>query len=172
MTSPRPPARRPTPPHSAEAAKPADTRSLVQQIVTEQKEQKAVLQEAMTRRAKRSTLVPVAAVMLVLANVAGWLVFPPTRDTSGDHRTAAEAERDLRLVVASAASNVEVWRRTHGGGLPATLTDAGVRDSGLTFVKVDSTEYEIRAVDRSTKVKYQSNMAIGDFIDAGPVVKK
>lgn len=172
MTSPRPPARRPSGSHLAQPAKPADTRSLVQQIVADQKQQKSDLQQAMTRTAKRSAVVPVAAVLLVLANVAGWLIFPPAHDTSGDHRTAAEAERDLRLVVASAASNVEVWRRTHGGGIPVTLADAGVRDTGLVLVSIDSATYEIRGTDRAAKVRYRSNVAIGDFLDAGPVVRK
>ena len=164
-TTPPTPPRRPTGTFG-HGEKPTDTRSLVQQIMAEQKEQKQVLREAINKSEKRFPLGPVAAGVLLVANLVVWLVFPPTRQTQ-DLRKPAEVERDLRLVVASAASEIEVWRRTHGGGIPKTLTEAGVKDAGLTFRMVDSTMYEIKGTERGAAVTYRSNTAINDFLDAG-----
>lgn len=50
----------------------------------------------------------------------------------------------MRLVVASAASEVEVWRRLNAQAMPKTLQEAGVRDSGLVLVPVHSAIFEIR----------------------------
>lgn len=163
--TPPPPPRRPTGTFG-QGEKPADTKSLVQQIMAEQKEQKEVLKEAISKSEKRFPLGPVAAGVLLVTNLVVWLVFPPTRETQ-DRRKPAEVERDLRLVVASAASEIEVWRRTHGGAIPKSLTEAGVKDAGLTFRMVDSTMYEIKGAEHGAMVTYRSNTAINDFLDAG-----
>ncbi len=165
MTNPRPPAGRPT--SADKAQQPPDTRSLVQQIVTEQKQQKADLQAAINTGGRRANLGPFALIVLILANVVGWLVIPPKGDTGGDGRNPAQVERDLRLVIAAAASNIEVWRSVNGGVLPNSLSDAGVTDPGLSYVKVDSLVYEVRGEDRGATLQYRSNVAIGDFLDAG-----
>lgn len=134
--------------------------------MAERKEQKEVLKEAIGKSEKRFPLGPVAAGVLVVTNLVVWLVFPPTRQTQ-DLRKPADVERDLRLVVASAASEIEVWRRTHPGAIPKTLAEAGEKDGGLTFRMVDSTVYEIKGAEHGATVTYRSNTAINDFLGAG-----
>jgi hypothetical protein len=176
MTGPRPPRgdkpASPTPRGPQQPVKPPGTKSLVQQIVEEQKQKKAELREAMQRKEKRSRLGPVAAGVLIAANVVAWAIFPPVRDTSGDTRTPAEVERDLRTVIASAAGQVESWRRTHDGRLPPSLAQAGVSDTGLTYVNVDGTVYEVRGESRGIRLSYRSNTLITDFLDAGLGIRK
>ena len=176
---PPPPPRRPSSqtPRASTAlsgatAKPPGTRSLVEQIIAEQKQQKSELKTAMERKDKRFKFAPIAAGALLLANVVAWLIIPPKHDTRGDRRTPLEVERDLRLVVASAASEVDIWRRLHDNRMPASLAEAGVADSGLTLVNVDGTVYEVRGTDHGVKLSYRSNMPITDFMDAGVPVKK
>lgn len=144
----------------------------MQQIVEEQKQKKAELKEAMQRKQKRSRLGPLAAGVLIAANVVAWAVFPPVRDTSGDSRTPGDIERDLRTVIASAAGQVESWRRTHEGRLPPSLHEAGVADSGLSYVDVDGAVYEVRGESHGLRLSYRSNTPISDFIDAGLGVRK
>lgn len=166
---PRPSTAQAPPP--GDPGKPAGTRSLVEQIVAEQKKQKAEMRDALHRKDKRSKIGPVAAGVLILANLVAWLVFPPVGNR-GQQRTPAQVERNLRLVVASAASQVEVWRQSHDGRLPPSLATAGVADSGLTFVNVDGTVYEVRGESHGVKLSYRSNMPVGDFLDAGAGVGK
>lgn len=152
--------------------KPTGTRSLVEQIVADQKRQKEELANAIGKKEKRTKLGPVALVILIVVNLVVWLIFPPKSDTTGDRRSPVEVERDLRLVVASAANEVDIWRRLHEGKLPPTLAVAGVADSGLVFVNVDGVVFEIRGADRGVALAYRSNMALTDFLDAGVPVKK
>ena len=77
QTPPTPP-RRPTGTFG-HGEKPADTKSLVQQIMAEQKEQKQVLREAINKSEKRFPLGPVAAGVLLVANLVVWLVFERRR---------------------------------------------------------------------------------------------
>ncbi len=173
-TPPPPPNKRPTgisgqptPP-----GPPPSFNSLAKAIVQEQKEQKNALAEAVEKPSARKKWGPIALVVLVVANVVGWLIVPPTSDGRGDRRTPVEIERDLRLVVASAASEVEVWRRLHDNAMPKALGDAGVRDTGLVLVPIDSAVYEIRGKDREIFVTYRSNTTVTDFLDAAPVTRR
>ena len=147
--------------------KPVGTRSLVEQIVAEQKEQKAAVADAIGRSEKRTKLGPIFAGVLIAANVVAWAVFPPTGDKRGDRRKPLEIDRDVRLWIASAASQVDIYRRTHDGKLPPALLDAGVRDTVLKFAHIDSVTYEIRGKDREVELKYRSNMTLTDFLDGG-----
>ena len=149
------------------SAKPLGTRSLVEQIVAEQRQQKVEVKDAIERKQKRFPLAPVAAVLLVVGNIVAWLIIPPTHDTTGTRRNSLEIERDLRLVIASAASEVDIWRRLNDNKMPSKLSDVGVADSGLVLVKVDDVVYEIRGADRDVKLAYRSNTSITDFMDAG-----
>lgn len=135
--------------------------------MAEQKEQKAVMQDALNRKDKRTKLGPVFLGVLAAANLVVWAVFPPTGEKRGDRRNPMELDRDVRLWIASAASQVDIYRRTHDGKLPSALSDVGVRDTVLKFVRVDSTIYEIRGKDREVELRYRSNMALTDFLDAG-----
>ena len=171
MNPPQPPRDRNTGP-SGQPAAPPPTRSLVQQIVDEQKLQKTEMKAALSTGPKRRSLGPAAAVVLVLLNLVGWFIIPPVGNKSGDLRAAAEVERDLRVIVASAASGIEVWRRTNDGRLPGSLAEAGVTDPGLTFTKLDSATYEIRGEHRGAAVTYRSTLTLGDFLDSGVGVRK
>lgn len=162
-----PPPRRPTG-SLPSAPKPADLGTLARQIVAEQKEQRVQMREAMHKK-PRKPIAPVLAGLLVLGNVAAWMIFPPRTDTTGDARNPGEIERDVRLVVASAASEVEIWRLNHGGTLPASFADAGIRpDSGVTFVLLDSLTFEVRGAGPGVAVTYNSNTRLMDFMNAGP----
>src|SRR5258705_1415028 len=131
MTSPRPPGRRPTPPLPQRPStalgsvppKPQNTRSLVEQIVADQKQSKVEVEKAISKRTKTLRIAPYAAAILLVSNLVVWLIFPPKRDTRGDRRSPSEIDRDLRLVVASAASNIEIWRRVHDGQIPSNLIE-------------------------------------------------
>ena len=125
----------------------------------------------MRRAEKRSRVGPVAVAVLVIANIVAWAAFPPA-SASGDQRTPTQVEQDLRVLVASAASQVETWRQRHDGQLPPSLSAAGVADSGLVLVHVDGTIYEVRGQSRGVHVSYRSNTQLSDFLDAGsPVVR-
>lgn len=171
MPLPRQPSGQRPPPRPSRAPPPGagslDTRSLVQQIVEEQRKSKAELREALQRTEKRSSLVPVLAALLLMANIAAWVIFPPVHKSPGDIRTPAEVERDLRTIIASAAGQVEEWRRGHAGALPSSLSEAGVADSGLTYAATDSTAYEIKGESRGLRLLYQSNTLLSDFLEAG-----
>ena len=95
QTPPTPP-RRPTGTFG-HGEKPADTKSLVQQIMAEQKEQKEVLKEAIGKSEKRFPLGPVAAGVLLVTNLVVWLVFPPTRQTQ-DLRKPADAQKHFQTL--------------------------------------------------------------------------
>jgi len=164
--SSRPPTRRPS------GGVPTPAKGLVQQIIDEQREQQSEIKAAMTRKSKAPKLGAGALVVLVALNVVAWLVVPPTSNSTGDRRSPGEVDRDLRFVVASAASQVDVWRRTHDGSLPASLDVAGVTDPGLTYVVVDSLAFQVRGEDRGVQVTYHSNVTISDFLDAGLGVRK
>ena len=166
----RPPS--PTPGGPRGPVRPTGTKSLVQQILEEQKQKQTELREAMQRKQKRSRLGPVAAGLLIAANVVAWVIFPPVRETSGDSRTPAEVERDLRTVIASAAGQVESWRRMHDGQLPPSLVQAGVADTGLSYVNVDGTVYEVRGESHGLFLSYRSDTPISDFLDAGLGIRK
>lgn len=151
---------------------PTPPKGLVQQIIDEQKQQKVELNAALNRKSKRPKLGAGAVVVLVALNLVAWLLVPPASDSTGDRRSPSEVDRDLRYVVASAASQIDVWRRTHNGSLPASLEAAGVTDPGLTFVVVDSLAFEVIGEERGVKVTYHSNVTVSDFLDAGLGVKK
>lgn len=180
MTSPPPPPppnKRPTglsgqPGPPGPPGPPPSFNSLAKAIVQEQKEQKSALAEAIDKPSSRKKWGPIALAALVIANVVGWIIIPPVSDGRGDRRTPVEIERDLRLVVASAASEVEVWRRLHDNAMPKALPEAGVRDTGLVLVPIDSAVYEIRGKDREIFVTYRSNMTVTDFLDAAPVLRR
>jgi|GEM_PF-3464798 len=176
MNSPTPPpppnrptgvSRQPTP-----QGQPPSFNSLAKAIVQEQKEQKSAMAEAIDKPSARKKWGPVALAVLVLANLVGWFIIPPVSDGRGDRRTPVQIERDLRLVVASAASEVEVWRRLNAQAMPKTLQDAGVRDSGLVLVPIDSAVFEIRGRDGEIFVTYRSNTTVTDFLDASPVSRR
>lgn len=172
MTSPTPPGSRPPrtdgPPAAGQPASPSPTSSLVKQILEEQKQQKAELNEAIRRPTKGGArrLAPVAAAVLIIANVLAWVVFPPRKDTTGTLRSPAQVEKDLRLTIASAAAEVEIWRQGHAGQLPPSLGALGVADSGLVLVNVDGTVYEVRGEDRGIHLAYRSNVPLTEFMDA------
>lgn len=147
--------------------KPKGTRSLIEEIVAEQKQQKVDVKTAMETRERRFKFAPIAAGVLLVANLVAWLIVPPTRDGRTTRRNGLEVERDLRLVIASAASEVDIWRRLHDNKMPAKLSEVGIADSGLTIAKVDDVVYEIRGADHGVKLSYRSNMPITDFLDAG-----
>lgn len=176
MNSPTPPpppnrptgaSRPPTPP-----GQPPSFNSLAKAIVQEQKEQKSAMAVAIDKPSARKKWGPPALAVLVLANLIGWFIIPPVSDGRGDRRTPVQVERDLRLVVASAASEVEVWRRLNAQAMPKTLQDAGVRDSGLVLVPIDSAIFEIRGKDGEIFVTYRSNTTVTDFLDASPVSRR
>lgn len=172
MSTPQPP-KRPTPsqPHRpslmAPLEKPKGTRSLIEEIVAEQKQQKVDVKTALETREKRFKFAPIAAGVLLLGNVVAWVIIPPTGDGRTTRRNSLEIERDLRLVIASAASEVDIWRRLHDNKMPVTLSEVGVADSGMTIANVDGVVYEIRGADHGVKLSYRSNMPITDFMDAG-----
>jgi len=171
MSQPEPP-KRPTTaqPNPGEAK--SSVGSLVSQIVADQKEQKQTLKAAMERSDKRSNLGPIALGLLIVLNVAAWAVFPPKGETGGDSRSPAEIERDLRIIIASAATDVDVWRRLNENRMPRSLAEAKVRDSTLRFSLIDSVVYEIRSEHRGVTLAYRSNMAVTDFLEGGVPVRR
>lgn len=140
--------------------------------MAEQKQQRTEMRQAL-HHTPRKPLAPILAGLLVLGNVAAWVVFPPRQDTTGDARSPIEIERDVRLLVASAASEVDIWRLNHGGVLPASFADAGIRpDSGVTFVRLDSLTFEVRGTGPAgVTVSYNSNTRLTDFLSAGPTAR-
>jgi hypothetical protein len=177
MTGPRPPENRPTSQTPAQggkpqAGKPQGMTALVQSIVDEQAAQKTELREAMSRPAKRARLGPGALAVLVILNIGAWVIFPPVRDTSGDSRTLVEVERDLRIVIASVAGEIEVWRKNNNNSVPQSLQQVGVRDTSITYVAIDSLTYEVRGRDKGISSSYRSNVRLVDFLEATPGIKR
>jgi hypothetical protein len=146
--------------------------ALVQSIVDEQAAQKTALREAMSRPAKRARLGPAALAILVILNIGAWVIFPPARDTTGDIRSLVEVERDLRVVLASVAGEIEVWRKNNNNAVPGSLAQAGVRDTSITYVVIDSLTYEVRGKDRGIASSYRSNMRLVDFLEATPGIRR
>jgi hypothetical protein len=177
MTGPRPPEKRPTSQTSAQGGKPQPGKpqgmtALVQSIVDEQAAQKTEMRAAMSRPAKRTALSPVALALLVIVNIAAWVIFPPRRDTSGDARTLVEVERDLRVQLASVAGEIEVWRTNNNNAVPESLAQVGVRDTSITYVAIDSLTYEVRGQEKGISSSYRSNVRLIDFLEATPGIKR
>jgi hypothetical protein len=177
MTGPRPPENRPpsqTPPQGGkpQAGKPAGMTALVQSIVDEQAAQKTELREAMSRPAKRTPLGPGALAVLVMLNIGAWVLFPPVRNSTGDARSLVEVERDLRVVLASVAGEIEIWRKNNNNAVPASLAQVGVRDTSVTYVMIDSATYEVRGKDKGISSSYRSNVRLVDYLEATPGIKR
>jgi hypothetical protein len=177
MSGPRPPENRPPSKTPAQAGKqqpgkPQGMTALVQSIVDEQAAQKTELRAAMSRPVKRSPLRPAALAVLIILNVGAWVLFPPVRDTSGDARSLVEVERDLRVVLASVAGEIEIWRKNNNNAVPQSLAQIGVRDTSITYVAIDSVTYEVRGKDKGISSSYRSNMRLVDFLDATPGIKR
>jgi hypothetical protein len=172
MTGPRPPENRPTSQKPAQPGKPQGMTALVQSIVDEQAAQKTELREAMSRPAKRTPLGPGALAILVILNIGAWVIFPPVRKTTGDARSLVEVERDLRVVLASVAGEIEVWRKNNNNAVPVSLGQVGVRDTSITYVAIDSTTYEVRGKDKGISSSYRSNVRLVDFLEATPGIKR
>jgi hypothetical protein len=173
MSDERPPEKRPTsstPPQGN--PKPQGMQSLVQSIVDQQKESKAELNAAMARPQKRAKLGMPALAVLIVANVIGWVVVPPTKDKSGDIRSPIEIERDLRVLIASAAGQIEMWKLQHGNALPPNLAAVGVKDTLIGYALVDSTTYVIRGTSKGISSTYRSNVRVQDFLEATPGIKR
>ncbi|MDA1081408.1 MAG: hypothetical protein O2973_06970 [Gemmatimonadetes bacterium] len=136
-------------------------------IVAEQKQSKAELAKALAGGPRKGKVGAFIAGFLVALNLVFWVVFPPARETQGDHRSSLEVERDLRLVLASAASDVDIWRSLHDGQMPPALADAGISDTTIVYVKVDAVVYELRGTERDVSLSYRSNVSITDFLDGG-----
>lgn len=126
----------------------------------------------MTRPVMRAPRGPVALAILVMLNVGAWVIFPPVRDRSGDGRTLVEVERDLRIVLASVAGEIEVWRRNNNNAVPQSLAEVGVRDTAITYVAIDSLTYEVRGKDKGISSSYRSNVRLVDFLEATPGIKR
>jgi hypothetical protein len=172
MSEPKPPEKRPTTQQPAQGGKPPGMTALVQSIVDEQQAQKSELRDAMTRKVKRSALGPGALAVLIILNVGAWVIFPPTKDKSGDARTLVEVERDLRVVLASVAGEIEIWRKKNNNAVPQSLEQVGVRDTTIKYVAIDSLTYEVRGKDKGISSSYRSNVRLVDFLEATPGIKR
>jgi hypothetical protein len=147
--------------------------SLVQSIVNEQQESKAELKAAMEGKTKRRKLGPGALAVLVAINLGAWVVFPPTRDRSGDIRTPIEVERDLRVLIAATAGDIEAWRKKNNNSIPASLDVVGVKgDTSVGYAVVDSTTYVLRGSSKGISATYRSNVRVQDFLEATPGIKR
>ena len=172
MSDARPPRQRSTSTTPTQGAKPQGMQSLVQSIVDQQQESKAELKAAMTRTDRRLKLGVPALIVLVILNVGGWLIFPPTSDKSGDIRSPIEIERDLRVIIAATASEIEIWRTTHANNLPPNLATVGVKDTTIGFALVDSTTYVLRGTTKGISATYRSSVRVQDFLEATPGIKR
>jgi hypothetical protein len=146
--------------------------SLVQSIVDQQKESKAELVAAMSGPKPKKKYGAVALGVLILVNVGGWVFFPPTRDDSGDVRTPIEVERDLRVLIASTAGEIEAWRKKNNNSIPASLEAVGIRDTTIGFAIVDSTTYILRGTTKGISATYRSTLRVQDFLDATPGIRR
>ncbi len=177
MTGPRPPENRPTSQTPAQGGKPQPGKpqgmtALVQSIVDEQQAQKTELRDAMTRKARRAPLGPGALAVLVILNIGAWVIFPPVRTASGDARSLVEVERDLRVVLASVAGEIEIWRKNNNNAVPQSLAQVGVRDTSITYVAIDSLTYEVRGKEKGISSSYRSNVRLIDYLEATPGIKR
>ncbi len=110
----------------------------------------------------------IAVGVLAVANILGWVVFPPPGPDPTDPRTPDAIERDLRLTIGAAADEVEAWRLSHGGALPDAMpADASPTDTSLRYIRIDSATYEVSGSTGSGRVSYRSGTPLTDFI-AGP----
>ena len=168
----RPPERKPTSATPNQGEKPQGMQSLVQSIVNQQKESKAELQAAMSRTQKTKKLGPAALVVLIVLNLGAWVLFPPTRDKSGDIRSPIEVERDLRVLIAATAADIEAWRKKHDNAIPQSLAAVGVKDTTVGYALIDSTTYVLRGTTKGISATYRSNTRVQDFLDATPGINR
>jgi hypothetical protein len=163
-----------TPSHGGkpQSGKPRGMTALVQSIVDEQAAQKTELREAMSRPAKRRALGPGALAALVILNIGAWVLFPPVSKATGDTRSLVEVERDLRVVIASVAGEIEIWRKKNNDAVPSSLLQVGVRDTSITYIQIDSLTYEVRGKDKGITSSYRSNVRLVDFLESTPGIKR
>ena len=124
----------------------------------------AAAREAIGRPVRHKRRAEIAVGILAVANVFAWLIFPPAGLDATDQRTPAAIERDLRITVATVASDMTAWQGEHGGMLPATLAEAGMTVDGVDYVRVDSTRFELRGADGTVTVSYDSRTPLPDFL--------
>jgi type II secretory pathway component PulM len=146
--------------------------SLVQSIVDQQMESKKELKAAMAGGAPKKKYGAIALVVLLVVNVGAWVLFPPTRDRSGDIRTPIEIERDLRVLIAATAGEIEAWRKKNNNAVPATLADVGVTDTTVGYALIDSTTYILRGTSSGISATYRSTLRVQDFLDATPGIRR
>lgn len=139
----------------------ADT---VAQVTREEAEAKA----AFKRRVRPRRTAGLLLVVLLAANIVGWVVFPPARLDTSDQRTPALVDRDLRLTIANAAGAIDAWRDSTGR-LPATLAAAGRADEPLDYAPLDSGTYEIAGADGTLRLTYRSTTPLAAFLEAAGV---
>jgi hypothetical protein len=106
----------------------------------------------------------IALVVLIAANLLGWVVFPPSGPDATDPRTPEAVERDLRLTVGGVAEDIEAWRAANAGRLPASLAALAHVDSAVAYSITDSATFELRSTDAGVTVSYHSRTSVADFI--------
>ena len=112
-----------------------------------------------------------ALALLVVANVVGWVIIPPPPQDASDQRTPAAVEQDLRLVLSGAAVDVEAWRASHGGTVPATLEVLGLADRGFEYTVVDASTFQLAGRDGAVHLTYRSTTPIAEFLNPGSGTK-
>jgi hypothetical protein len=98
----------------------------------------------------------VALAILVALNVGAWAMFPPRAADAMLGQTSEEIGRDARTVINALAHDLNAWRVSHGGRLPATLEGAQLSTSGVTFTRLDDTQFTLSLAIGSVTVGYDS----------------
>ena len=140
--------------------------ALIAEAAAQMARSEAEANAASTQPKRRRRITIIALWVLLVGNVLAWLVFPPTTAAGTDARSAAEVERNVRLVLAAAAADVENWRTGHGGRLPATIGEVNSAHSDLAYAIVDSATFELHLTDGAVSLSYRSTTPVADFLAA------
>ena len=109
---------------------------------------------------RRAWAAPLAAVLSLVAIVM-WVVFPPHVDTT-DPRSPVRVERDLKIEMASLATQIDDWRTEHGA-LPDSLAETGATSESVQYVKLDATTFELRGSDAGRALTFRSTQPLTDL---------
>jgi hypothetical protein len=132
--------------------------SLVGEFMEEKRREKAEEKARQASRKRSPILVPLLVLLCAGIWTASMLV--PTREPVLTHETI---ERSARLSLYLASLRIREYM-TANKRLPATLLDAGVDTTGITYTRATNTIFELSTGVQGSRLMYRSTMPDSTFL--------
>jgi hypothetical protein len=147
----------PTP--SPGSPQPSETvRSLVGEFLDEKRRETTDSSLVDPRGRARTALLVVALITCAIVWILPSLYKPPVETPSPQR-----VEAGTRMTLFLASERVRSYRHSHGA-LPATLAEAGVDSTGLTYQRANDSTFEVTGQSGGQIITYRSNMNNSAFL--------